>query len=230
MSVVSQGVAYTKAKSTANSSTSPRKTSGNPTYSIGLTGGIGSGKSTVANLFRQFDIDIVDTDLIAKDVVRAGQPVLLNISERFGAKALLDNGELNRKYMRKVVFENPELKAWLNAQLHPLIRKEMLLQIENAVSTYVLVDVPLLTENNMASLFDRILVVDCSEQTQITRAVSRDGASKSAIQNIISAQANRTQRLAIANDVIVNESDMAHLQTEVSILHQQYTALSNNVK
>lgn len=200
-----------------------------PCFSIGLTGGIGSGKSTVSKLFVNKGITLVDADQIARDVVTAGQPVLKDIVHTFGQDALLSDGNLNRNHLRQCVFSDPTKKQWLNQTLHPLIRSEMLEQMSKAQSAYCIVDVPLLTENNMRSMFNRVLVVDCAVATQIRRAMTRDNATEEGIQRIIGAQANREQRCAIANDVITNEGTLQALDEQVAQLHHLYLKLARSV-
>lgn len=197
-------------------------------FSIGLTGGIGSGKSTVSKLFVDNGATLVDTDQIARDVVAVGQPVLKDIVNIFGKEALLVDGNLNRDYLRQCVFTDPTKKTWLNQTLHPLIRSEMLEQMQRANSAYCIVDVPLLTENNMCDLFHRVLVVDCAVTTQMHRAMARDNATKEGIQRIIQAQASREQRYAIANDIITNESTLQALQKQVNELHHLYSKLASD--
>ncbi|MBO1256435.1 dephospho-CoA kinase [Alteromonas sp. 5E99-2] len=198
-------------------------------FSIGLTGGIGSGKSTVSKLFVNNGITLVDADQIARDVVAAGQPVLNDIVHTFGKEALLSDGNLNRNHLRQCVFSDPSKKQWLNQTLHPLIRSEMLSQMNKAKSSYCIVDVPLLTENKMSELFHRVLVVDCAVATQMHRAMARDNATEEGIQHIIEAQATREQRRAIANDVITNESTLQALEKQVIELHHLYIKMAASV-
>ena len=197
-------------------------------FSVGLTGGIGSGKSTVGALFVKHNITLVDTDQIARDVVAPGQAVLKNIQHHFGKHALLEDGHLNRSFIRERVFAQPHDKTWLNEQLHPLIRTEMQNQITLSNSPYCIVDVPLLTENNMAELFSRILVVDCSVELQLSRAMARDSNNEQSIKNIINAQASRAQRQAIADDIVLNNTDLQHLEQSVNRLHRLYLQLSQS--
>ena len=139
-------------------------------FVVGLTGGIGSGKSAVSDLFAQQGIDIVDADVVARQVVEPGTPALQAIIDHFGEAIVTDNGTLNRPALRKRVFENDLDKQWLNALLHPAIRAEMQTQLEVATSPYVVFSVPLLIENGLDSMADTVLVVDCSEETQLARA------------------------------------------------------------
>jgi dephospho-CoA kinase len=192
---------------------------------IGLTGGIGSGKSSVARLFAKHGIEIVDADSIARDVVAVGEPVLSTIADYFGDNALLEDGSLNRAFVRQLTFSDPAKKTWLNATLHPLIRERLLSSMHAASSAYCIVDVPLLTENNMKGLFTRVLVVDCSEALQLERALTRDNSDEKVIKNIIAAQAKREERKAIADDIIENTGTLAELQKQVDKLHAFYCSL-----
>ncbi len=191
-------------------------------FVVGLTGGIGSGKSAVSHLFAELGIDVVDADVVAREVVEPGTPALIAIAGRFGETILTENGSLNRPALRKRVFENEDDKNWLNALLHPAIRTEMQKQLKNATSPYVIFSVPLLIENGLDSLADRVLVVDCSEDTQLERATLRDGSNIETIKSIMASQATRQQRLAKAQDVIDNNGELSALPDQVKSLHQQY--------
>ncbi|MFC3092713.1 dephospho-CoA kinase [Alteromonas sediminis] len=192
---------------------------------VGLTGGIGSGKSTVANLFVSRGIDLIDADKIARDVVQPGMPATNAIAEHFGTAVLEENGQLNRPVLRQIVFSDDKAKAWLDALLHPIIRQTMHSAINKAKSAYCMVDVPLLTENKMQSQFDRILVVDCPAELQLQRAMSRDGSSEDTIKRIIASQASREARLGIADDIIENTSTLDALVPKVDALHNKYLTL-----
>ncbi|MCH1926142.1 dephospho-CoA kinase [Shewanella sp. C32] len=193
---------------------------------IGLTGGIGSGKSTVANLFAEYGIAIVDADIIARDVVALGTAGLAAIVRHFGDAVLTSTGELDRAQLRERIFQQPAEREWLNGLLHPLIRTEMLQQCNAATSPYVLMVVPLLFENNLDSLVDRSLVVDVSPSTQLARTTSRDNVSATQVQNIINSQIGREQRLARADDIIENQGDIEQLRQHVAQLHQRYLQLA----
>lgn len=199
-------------------------------YVVGLTGGIGSGKSTVANLFAERGVDIIDADIIAREVVAPGEPALAAIAEHFGAGVITDRGELDRRALRDRVFGHPQEKDWLNALLHPLIRERMVAACAASTSPYCLLVVPLLVENKLTGLCNRVLVVDVSPEVQLARTVKRDQAVEAQIRAIMAAQASREQRLAAADDVIDNNSpDQTGLQSEVMRLHQQYSALAKGV-
>lgn len=189
---------------------------------IGLTGGIGSGKSAATEAFKSLGISIVDADEVARDVVAVGSEGLRSIVERFGSDILLEDGQLNRPALRERVFSNERDKQWLNQLLHPLIRAKMLADIDAAPSAYCILSVPLLIENSMENLCDRVIVVDCPESLQLSRALQRDGSSRKTIESIMASQASRSQRLEKADDVIDNTGSLDGLHAQVALLHQQY--------
>lgn len=198
---------------------------------IGLTGGIGSGKTTVANLFEAHGIDVVDTDIISREVVEPGSPALAQIAEKMGPEILQADGNLDRRKMRERVFSQPELKDWLNGLLHPLIREQMIKQSQAAASPYCLLAIPLLVENNLQEFVHRVLVIDCPVDVQIARASSRDDNSIEQIQQIINAQASREQRLEAADEVIDNSGAENSLPKQIETIHNKYLKLvSNNQK
>lgn len=180
---------------------------------IGLTGGIGSGKSTVSCLFKERGIDVVDADKVARLVVEKGSPALAEISEHFGAE-IIEDGCLNRSRLRDLIFTNSAEKVWLNDLLHPLIRAEILNQLESATSVYVLLEAPLLIENNLTTYCDYVLVVDVDESLQIARASKRDGVLIENIQAIMNSQVSRTKRLDVADFVIDNSDASMQLLNE----------------
>ncbi|WP_199481273.1 dephospho-CoA kinase [Vibrio owensii] len=195
-------------------------------FVIGLTGGIASGKTTVANLFKQqFKIDIVDADIVAREVVEPGTPGLNAIVEHFGADIVRDDQTLDRAKLRGKIFSNPEEKAWLNGLLHPMIREKMIEDLEQVTSDYALLVVPLLVENKLDSLCDRVLVVDVDPQTQISRTVKRDNVSEEQANAILASQASREQRLALADDVVKNNPDDPDLLLQITDLHEKYLAM-----
>jgi dephospho-CoA kinase len=195
-------------------------------YVIGLTGGIASGKTTIANLFhRHFDIGIVDADVVARDVVMPGTPGLNAIVEHFGQDILDNQGALNRKELRSRIFSDREEQNWLNNLLHPLIREKMTQELDKITTPYVLLVVPLLVENQLQSMANRILVIDVDVDTQIARTIERDKVSREQVDSIISAQASRKQRLELADDVIVNNDDTISLLPQIKKLHEHYMAL-----
>ncbi|MCA0934864.1 dephospho-CoA kinase [Vibrio alginolyticus] len=193
---------------------------------IGLTGGIASGKTTVANLFKQqFNIDIVDADIVAREVVEPGTPGLNAIIEHFGNDIVREDKTLDRAKLRERIFSNPEEKAWLNNLLHPIIREKMLEDLQQVTSDYALLVVPLLIENKLDSLCDRVLVVDVDPNTQISRTMKRDNVSEEQAQAILASQASRQQRLDIADDVVKNNPDDQELLLQVTDLHEKYLAM-----
>ncbi|NIY89095.1 dephospho-CoA kinase [Vibrio campbellii] len=195
-------------------------------FVIGLTGGIASGKTTVANLFKQqFKIDIVDADIVAREVVEPGTPGLNAIIEHFGADIVRDDQMLDRAKLRERIFSNPEEKTWLNGLLHPMIREKMIEDLEQVTSDYALLVVPLLIENKLDSLCDRVLVVDVDPQTQISRTVKRDNVSEDQAKAILASQASREQRLALADDVLKNNPDDPDLLLQITDLHEKYLAM-----
>ncbi len=200
------------------------------TVVIGLTGGIGSGKTTVANVFAEYGIDLIDADIIARDVVAIGSRGLSRIIEKFGNSILLADGNLDRSQLRTVIFSDPQHKDWLNQLLHPLIREQMLADIDRATSPYCMLIIPLMVENNLQTLTDRLLVVDVDQQTQIMRTQQRDNVSLEQIKSILTAQASRQQRLDAADDIICNNGDNQALLTQVAQLHQHYLALAQAAK
>jgi len=193
---------------------------------IGLTGGIASGKSTVADLFDDLGVPVIDTDVIARDVVAAGEPALENIRHEFGDEVFDDAGELDRGAMRRIVFSDSDARNRLEAILHPRIQAVAIEQASTAGGRYQLIVVPLLTESPIREFVDRVLVVDCEESTQIRRLMARDAESEGQARRILAAQASRDERLKIADDVIRNDGDLAATLEQVKTLHQQYLALT----
>lgn len=191
-------------------------------YTVALTGGIGSGKSTVANAFAQLGIQVVDADIIARQVVEPGSPALEAIVDHFGPQMLSSKGELNRRLLRERIFDNENEKAWLNALLHPLIQQETQRQIAQATSPYVIWVVPLLVENQLQHRANRVLVVDVSRETQRQRTILRDNVSPELTEKILAAQATREARLAVANDVIDNNGAPDAIASDVARLHARY--------
>lgn len=194
---------------------------------IGLTGGIGSGKTTVANGFAELGITLVDADLIAREVVEPGQPALNKIADHFGTDCLDDKQRLNRSHLRQLVFADNEARQWLENLLHPLIRQEIIQQLKMASSPYTLLVSPLLLETDQHSLVEQIIVVDVPESVQIERTRSRDNNSSEQVQAIIDAQIPRQQRLAKADFIIDNNVSLEQLQEQISQLDQQLRSSIN---
>ena len=195
-------------------------------FVVGLTGGIGSGKSTVAEMFVDFKVNLVDADIASRAVVAPGSRALAQISEHFGPEILLSDGSLDRGALRRVIFHDEREKHWLEALLHPLIREWLTQQISNSRSAYCLLVSPLLLETGQAELVDRILVVDVSVDTQVARTLVRDGGEERTTRAIIAAQMDRSQRLEHADDIINNELPVQSLKRQIEALHQQYLAMA----
>lgn len=195
-------------------------------YTVALTGGIGSGKTTIANAFAARDVDIVDADIIARQVVEPGQPALAAIGERFGPEVIRPDGSLDRAALRQRIFSSAQEKAWLNALLHPLIHQETHRQLALARSPWCLWVVPLLVENDLQHLADRVLVVDVDRETQLTRTMARDNISREQAENILAAQATREARLAAADDIIDNGGAPDDVAASVARLDRLYRQLA----
>lgn len=198
-------------------------------YIIALTGGIGSGKSTIANAFSRYGVAVVDADVIARQVVEPGTLALAKIAEHFGNEILMTSGILNRAVLRQRIFSQPDGKTWLNQLLHPLIRQATQRQLAQASSPYALWVVPLLVENGLRDHADRVLVIDVNIETQRTRTVAREGISYQQVEDILSAQATREQRLAIADDIINNSGIALEIEVSVNALHRRYLKLAASV-
>jgi len=193
---------------------------------IGLTGGIASGKSTVAELFSGLGVPVIDTDIIAREVVLPGQPALAEIRDAFG-DTVFEDGVLNRAAMRQQIFSNNDVKRRLEAILHPRIRQETIEQANASGGDYQLIVVPLLTESPLRDYVDRILVVDCDVETQIARLLARDAETEDQARRILATQASRDERLAIADDVIHNDTSIEAMSSQVSALHDTYLRLAH---
>lgn len=193
---------------------------------VGLTGGIGSGKSTVAQLFNQYGVPIIDADLIAREVTEVGQPALALISARYGQEILQADGALNRAKLGQIIFDNRDERQWLEALLHPLIEKQIIERLQNLHSPYCIVVIPLLFEIAPYAFIQRILVVDTPRETQIARVMARDQVQLAHIENILDAQVTRAYRLTHTDDVIENDGDKQHLNATVARLHQRYLEIA----
>ena len=189
---------------------------------VGLTGGIGSGKSTVADLFQQLGIPVIDADVIAHTLVEPGQPALVEIIEAFGANTVDASGVLDRARLRKLVFSDPGQKHRLEAILHPKIRREIITLTTNIRTPYCIVVIPLLLETDQRDLVDRILVVDAGVDKQIARVTMRNGLPRHEIMAIITAQASRERRIAAADEVIDNNGSLNELNSQVRAQHEKY--------
>jgi len=193
---------------------------------VGLTGGIASGKSTVAKLFAALGVPIIDADELAREVVAPGSEVLARIRARFGQRALTPDGTLNRPHLRDIVFADPTARADLEALTHPAIRAAMEARCQTAGGPYQMLAIPLLVEKGGANPLDRILVVDCAETLQVRRLQARDGSTLKQAQAMLAAQAPRQARLRVADDVIVNDDGLQPLRGQVEQLHAKYVALA----
>ena len=194
---------------------------------IGITGGIASGKTTVADLFQQeFGIKIVDADIVARQVVEPKSQGLQAIELHFGQSVIQQDGTLNRAKLREIIFSDPSQKEWLNNLLHPMIRSQMLSELAEVQSEYALLVIPLMVENNLQALADKVLVVDVDEQTQIQRTVERDQVDAVQAKAILSSQATREQRLAIADYVIKNNTENQKLLPQITELHKKFLEIS----
>ena len=195
-------------------------------FRVGLTGGIASGKTTVANLFGELGAILIDTDIIAREVVEPGMPALAQIAESFGDTVIAADGALDRRALRALVFADEQKRRQLEAIVHPRIRDETVAQMQNRHGPYQMIIVPLLVESPLKDAVDRIVVVDCSPETQFQRLLQRDSESAEQARRIIAAQAHRDERLAIADDVVSNESSLDATRQQVLRLHQKYLELA----
>lgn len=195
------------------------------TWVLGITGGIGSGKSTVASRFAELGIHRVDADQAARWVVEPGRPALQRIVERFGTHLLQDNGQLDRAALRQLIFADPPQRQWLEQLLHPLIAAEISQALAKAQSPYAILESPLLVESGQLRMTQRLLVVDSPEALQIERTMQRDGAAREQVQAIMAAQAVREERLRHAHEVICNDRDLSWLDQQVRQLHEFYLNL-----
>lgn len=195
-------------------------------WTLGLTGGIGSGKSAAANHFASLGVHLVDADQAARWVVEPGRPALTHIVDRFGEQILQEDGYLDRAALRARIFQAPDERQWLEQLLHPLIREEMRSALEEARSPYAILVSPLLVESAaQRQMSQRVLVVDVPQEVQIQRTVQRDQVPEEQVRAILQAQASREERLRHAHDVLVNDRDLAWLQREVERLHDFYLTL-----
>lgn len=193
---------------------------------VGLTGGIGSGKTTVSDRFAGYGVPVVDTDVLARELVEPGQPALTEITAAFGPECLDDAGTLDRARLRERVFADAEGRKRLEAILHPRIRALARQRIAGLSAPYCLLVIPLLAETGMTDLVNRVLVVDAPETEQIRRVVARDQTDVEQARRILAAQADRERRLALADEVVENSGDFADLDRQVAALHQRYLVLA----
>lgn len=198
-------------------------------FIVGLTGGIGAGKSTVAELFQAQGVPVLDADAIARELVDKDKPALARLVAAFGREILDDNGALKRAKLRALVFSDAARRKQLEALLHPLIREEMQARLAQLKAPYSIVCIPLLVETGQTASVQRVLVIDAPDELRRRRVVARDGLSESEFNAILAAQASRSERLAAANDVIVNDGGRDALKQRVDELHRYYSQLANAI-
>lgn len=199
-------------------------------FRVGLTGGIASGKSTVAKFFEALGVPIIDTDQLARDVVEPGQPPLERLVQRFGVSILTPDGHLDRPVLRNIVFSDPKARADLEALTHPAIGAAVEARSAEAGGVYQILVIPLLVEKSLGSQLDRVLVVDCDEDLQIRRLQARDGSTLEQARAILNAQTSRAARLKAAHDVIKNEGDLSTVRDQVEKLHARYLELAQQAQ
>lgn len=193
---------------------------------IGLTGGIASGKTLVADCFAELGIPVIDTDQVARDIVEPGQPALPDIRRAFGDEVFTTDGRLDRRRMRQLVFADADRRTELEAILHPRIRRETAARVAAAQGPYVIVVVPLLVETGFDDMTDRVLVVDCPVALQRTRLLERDAENPAQVERILAAQATRAERLTAADDIVDNSGDVDATRDQVRQLHERYLTLT----
>jgi len=194
---------------------------------VGLTGGIGSGKSSASELFEQLGVQVIDADIVAREVVEFGSPALNSISEHFGSDILDKQGALDRSKLREIIFSNPDQKDWLEKLLHPIIREQIISQLGLAQSPYAILVSPLLFETDQHELVTRTLLIDIPIDLQIKRASKRDDANAAQIQKIIASQLPRQCKIDQADDIICNDQDLEHLKQRVEKQHTCYLTLAS---
>ncbi|TDY01165.1 dephospho-CoA kinase [Thiohalophilus thiocyanatoxydans] len=193
---------------------------------VALTGGIGSGKSAVADGFARHGVPIIDTDLIARELVAPGQPALKEITAQFGDAVLTADGRLDRERLREIVFADPARRRALEQILHPRIREEVRRRLDGLPGPYCLVVIPLLAETGDYPFVDRVLLVEADEETRIRRTMARDGLSREQVEQIVASQSSPAQRRALADDIIDNSHDLEHLEQQIAALHETYQTLA----
>ena len=196
------------------------------TFVVGLTGGIGSGKSTAGKYFEALGIEVINVDLISKNLVELDLDLHLKISRYFGKKSLLGDGSLNRSYIRHEIFSSSKKKMWLEKLLHPPIKDQVLKSLGCSLSAYAILESPLLLETDQYKLTDRVLVVDVSKKVQILRVQKRDKISTDTIKSIITSQMPRMQKLKLADDVIKNTGSIEKFKLMIECLHKNYLTLA----
>lgn len=193
---------------------------------VGLTGGIGSGKTAASDLFANLGIDVVDADVLARNALHLNSPLLSRVFNHFGEQLKLPDGSLDRAALRGIIFNDSTAKTWLENLIHPWVKKCVINALNETTSVYALLSSPLLIESGQAKLADRLLVVDLPEAVQISRTASRDNNSPELVKKIIEQQINRSARLSLADDIIDNSGDLNHLKKQVNSLHTKYLELA----
>jgi len=199
-------------------------------FVVGLTGGIGSGKTAVSDRFQALGIVIVDADIAARVVVEPGRPALDEIQKHFGESIIQDDGNLDRAALREKVFRDEKERKWLEQLLHPLINEQIRTELDESSSPYTILVSPLLIETGQSRFTHRILVVDVPLQKQVERTMARDNNSEEQVRNIIKVQTSRDERVARADDIILNDEDLNKLDQSVSDLHENYLKLANQAQ
>ena len=199
-----------------------------PVLTIALTGGIGSGKTSIASIFKSLGVPIIDSDTISKEIILPGKPCFKDIINEFGEEILTNKGTIDRYKLRDIIFNNDKARIKLENIIHPVVFKNIDTEISLINYPYCLVIIPLLIETKSTERFDRILVIDAPESLQFERIVKRDDISPILIKKIIKTQAKRKERLRYANDIIVNNDTIMNLNKSINTLHKKYLGLSNN--
>ncbi len=196
-------------------------------FVVGLTGGIGSGKTVASDRFEELGIKVVDADISSRVVVEIGKPALSSIEAKFGSDVILDDGSLNRAKLREIIFKDDEAKSWLESLLHPLIGQHILDEITSATSKYVILVSPLLFETTQFQMCNRTLLIDVPKDIQILRTAKRDKVPESQVEKIIASQMDRNQKIRKADDVIVNDGEISDLIAKIDEIHQKYIGLTD---
>ncbi|MBQ4811881.1 dephospho-CoA kinase [Pseudoalteromonas luteoviolacea] len=195
---------------------------------LGLTGGIGAGKTAATTYFESLGIEVVDADIVAREVVQPNTPGLNAITAHFGSAVLNHDGQLNRAKLREVIFSDESQKDWLNKLLHPLIREQIITQLAEAKSSYSILCAPLLFENGLQSYCQKTLLIDVPESVQIIRTASRDNVSQEQVKNIIAAQMSRKEKSQLADYIVNNDKELADVQSELLSLHKIFLQAAKN--
>jgi dephospho-CoA kinase len=197
-------------------------------FTVALTGGIGSGKSVVADMFARLGVPIIDTDIIARDLVKPGKPALADITHTFGREVITKNGELDRVKLARLTFSSARLRKQLEDILHPRIHAEVRLKLQKLENPYAIIVIPLLVEIGQVEAYNRVLVVDCDESRQVRRVIERDHRSEDQIKAIMQAQTKRAERISWADDILENNGTLHELEQKVAHLHHAYLKLAKS--